>query len=148
MLARSVQSQYSQSVLDSEIIQVQQRWLKFSNRLKNKPKFICAQLSVIVFAVVVIDTDVDADDATDSNAATFASVATFPTFATSATFDTFDTFATFATLATFDTFDTFATFDTFDTFASFYDGNNDICSHIHWTWFCLRFPKIYDTLAF
>ena len=33
----------------------------------NKPKFISAQLSVLVFAVVVIDTDVDADDASDSN---------------------------------------------------------------------------------
>ena len=53
----------------------------------NKPKFIGAQLSVIFFAVVVIDTDVDADDATDSNVATFAFAATF------ATSDTFDTFA-------------------------------------------------------
>ena len=72
----------------------------------NKPKFIGAQLSVNIVAVAVIDTDIEADDATNYNAATFASA---PSFATSATFDTFATFATLATLATFDTFAAFAT---------------------------------------
>ena len=98
----------------------------------NKAKSIGAQLSVNVVAAAVIDTDadVDTDDATDSTVADFAFAATF---------------ATFTNFAKFPSFATLVTFDTFATFVSFADGDHDVLSHLHWTWFCMRFPKIYNT---